>query len=63
MIIGFVLTSIFGINNLFIIFPIMFGLLKELYDYKDYAGFSTLDWLFTSLPPFIYLVIFHFFNT
>ena len=63
MIIGFVFTSLFGISNLFIILPILFGFLKELYDYSDYGGFSCLDWLFTSLPPFVYLFIYYFFNT
>ena len=60
MIIGFVFASLFVISNLFIIFPILFGLIKELYDYSDYGGFSYLDWLFTSLPPIVYLFIYYF---
>ena len=71
MIIGFIFTfliklkypDIVWIENLFLILPILGGFLKELYDYSDYGGFSYLDWLFTSLPPFVFLIVFHFLNT
>ena len=60
MIVGFLITKITGVNNLFIFLPVLLGLLKEIYDYKDYGGFSVKDWVYTSAPPILFLIIFHF---
>ena len=61
MLIGFLITQITSVSNLFIIIPIFLGLLKELHDYRDYGGFSVLDWVYTSLPPFIQIIIYTLF--